>query len=81
MSEKLLGYDELEAVVRESLDRLHRDGPQEEMKSFGIDYDDIADHVIELFGDRSAEWFAGFHSALCLAMRHWNYRMPQTEEG
>jgi len=77
----LLGFEEVEEVVADSLDRLHRDGPEEEFKSFGVDYDDLADKVVDIFGEKAPEWFAGFHSGLCLAMRYWEYRMPGGQDG
>ena len=78
MSE-LIGYEQLLEAVEDSLARLRKDGPEAEFASFGVDYRAIMDHIVDLFGENSAYWVAGFHSALCLAMREWEYRIPKLE--
>ena len=74
----MLGYDEVEEVVIEGHERLKEHGPSVEFEGFDIDYDNLSDRVLEIFGkEGTACWLAGFHAALCLAMRYWEYRIPK----
>ncbi len=80
----LLGAEELQEVVEDAIPRLDGgDKVKEDYEAYGMDYDSIAGECLRQFRgnkDAAALWLSGFHAAVCLASKYWEYRVPPEAE-